>query len=176
MIKGYKVELKPATQHEKRAIYEWLIQWQPLFPHHPVPSWKEFCDDYKSFFFDGSKFKVGRCFIITVDNTPVGQINYHTLQEHFQHTELDIWMNRPENCGRGYGPDALRTLCDYLFRNLGIKEFAIRPLAKNLRAIRAYEKAGFHQVECNMQEQTLRYGPPDYEDCIVLIKRFKRKE
>jgi diamine N-acetyltransferase len=82
-------------------------------------------------------------------------------------------MNGPENCGKGYGSDALRALCDYLFKSLGIKEFVIRPSAKNSRAIKAYEKAGFHQVEYNTKEQTARYGTPDSRDCIVLIKRFK---
>ena len=82
-------------------------------------------------------------------------------------------MNGPENCGKGYGSDALKTLCDYLFRSLGIKEFVIRPSAKNLQAIKAYEKAGFHRVECNIEEQTARYGVPDSNDSIVLIKRFK---
>ena len=176
MIRGDIVTLQPATQRDRRTIYEWLIQWQPLFLYHPLPSWEEFCDDYKPFFFDGSRLKTGRCFIITVDSVTVGQINYHTLHEHFQHTELDIWMNGPENCGKGYGSDALKALCDYLFRSLGIKEFVIRPSVKNLQAIKAYEKAGFHQVKCNTEEQTARYGAPDSDDCIVMIKHIEIKE
>ena len=173
MIRGNIVTLQPATQHDKRTIYQWLIQWKSLASNYRLPSWEEFCDDYKPFFFDGSRLKVGRCFIITVDNVPVGQINYHTLHKHFQHTELDIWMNGPENCGKGYGSDALKILCDYLFKSLGIKEFIIRPSAKNIQAIKSYEKAGFHQVKCNIDEQTARYSAPDSRDCIVLVKQFK---
>ncbi|MGD9014690.1 MAG: GNAT family N-acetyltransferase [Candidatus Omnitrophota bacterium] len=173
MIKGDIVTLQPAAQHDKRTIYQWLIQWKSLASNYSLPSWDEFCDDYKPFFFDGSRLKTGRCFIITVDNVPVGQINYHTLYEHFHHTELDIWMKGSENCGKGYGSDALKALCDYLFTSLGIKEFVIRPSAKNLQAIKAYGKAGFHQVKCNIEEQTARYGAPDSRDCVVLVKQFK---
>ncbi len=173
IIEGEKARLQPATLHNKRIIFDWLNKWQSLSSDNPLPSWGEFCDDYKPFFFDGSRPKTGRCFIITVDGIPVGQINYHTLHKHFQHTELDIWMNGPENCGKGYGSDALRALPDYLFRSLGIKEFVIRPSAKNIQAIKSYEKAGFHRVEYNMEEQTARYGAPDSGDCIALVKQFE---
>jgi diamine N-acetyltransferase len=176
MIKGNIVILQPANLNDKQNIYEWLAQWKSLAPNYSLPSWKEFCADYKDFFFDGSKKNVGRCYLIVVDNIPVGQINYHTLYTNYKHTELDIWMKNDDSCGKGYGSDALRTLCEYLFKELGIKEFIIRPSAQNKRAINAYQKAGFREIKCSLKEQISRYSAPDSDDCIAMIKHIAIKE
>lgn len=143
----------------------------PHFSDNPVPTWVEFCADYKPHFFDGSSPELGRCFIITVNCMTVGQVNYNDIDHHHRRTELDIWMNCEANCGNGYGPDALQTLCEYLSKTYGIFEFVMRPSARNHRAIRAYEKAGFLRVAFTPEQQEVQYGPCDYYDSIVLIKR-----
>jgi len=172
MIKGQSITLQPATQDNKRTIFEWLIQWQTLAPNYRLPSWKEFCDDYKDFFFDGSQPMIGRCYFIITHNIPVGHISYHRSHPHYQHVELDIWMNSEENCGKGYGSDALITLCNHLFDNFDIKEFIIRPSSQNNRAIHAYEKAGFQQIKCSLEMQISKYSAPDSPDCIVMAKHL----
>ena len=58
------------------------------------------------------------------------------------------------------------------YKELGIEEFIIRPSVENKRAINAYQKAGFRQIECSLEEQGLRYSAPDSDDCIVMIKRI----
>ena len=172
MIKGQTVTLRPATPEDRRSIYEWLILWDELTANHKKMSWDEFCCDYQDFFFDGSRADVGRCFVIVVEETPVGQINYHTLYPHDNHTELDIWMKDEESCGQGFGSEALKILCDYLFKEFGIQEFIIRPSIQNQRAIRAYQKAGFRHIECSLAEQTERYSAPDSDDCLVMKRKF----
>lgn len=94
--------------------------------------------------------------------------------------ELDIWLKAKEYCGKGYGIRALVALCDYLKQEFNIHDFIIRPAAKNIRAIRAYEKAGFQKVQGNDKEKTVKefllteylneYGSGDYgfEDTEVL--------
>ena len=81
-------------------------------------------------------------------------------------------MKNDDSCGKGYGSDALRTLCEYLFKELGIKKFIIRPSVQNQRAINAYQKSGFRKIECTLKEQILRYSTPDSDDCIVMMKQF----
>ena len=176
MIKGKIVTLRPATKSNRKTIYQWLIHWTNLTPNNKKPSWEEFCNDYKDFFFDGTQQNVGRCFLVFVDENPVGHINYHTLCPHYKHTELDIWMSNDNNCGRGYGSDALNILCNYLFKKFGIDEFIIRPSAQNKRAIRAYQKAGFRKIVCGLKEQISRYSATDFDDCIVMIKHIEIKE
>lgn len=45
----------------------------------------------------------------------------------------------------------------------------IRPSARNPRAVRAYEKAGFRIIPMSKREQAETYGPGDYEDCVVMV-------
>ena len=170
--------LRPATQEDKGMIFKWLAESDitpsfmgpPYFPDNPVPTWEEFCADYKPHFFNNSSPKSGRCFIIIVDFIPVGQVNYDNIDKHHKRTELDIWMSCEANCGKGYGPDALKALCEFLFRVFGTSEFVIRPSARNNRAIHAYEKAGFQVADLTPEEQKTQYGPGDYSDSVVLIK------
>lgn len=81
-------------------------------------------------------------------------------------------MSCERNCGKGYGPDALQTLCEYLFQMCSIIEFVVRPSARNSRAIRAYRKAGFQHVKLSSEQQEAEYGPGDYYDSIVLAKHM----
>ena len=50
-------------------------------------------------------------------------------------------------CGRGYGTDALIALSRMLYVRFGVQEFMMQPSARNPRAIRAYEKAGFRSID-----------------------------
>ena len=184
VIKGDKIALRPATAGDKRLIYEWLAESDatcammgpPKYPDAPVPTWEEFCADYEPYFFDGSRPELGRCYIITAGDLPVGQINYGEIDKRNRRTELDIWMSSESDCGRGYGPDALQTLCNYLNQTYGVVEFVIRPSARNLRAVRAYEKAGFRLREMTDAEQEAEYGPRDYKDSVVLIRRHREEK
>lgn len=180
MMQGKKISLRPATEQDKRRIYEWLalsditpsIMGTPCFPDHPIPTWKDFCKDYKSHFFNGLKPELGRCYIIEIKGLPIGQINHDTINKKRKRTELDIWMNSEENCGKGYGRDALEVLCKYLYNKYGVSEFVVRPSARNIRAIRAYEKAGFKRIEMTLKQQERKYEHRDYDDNIVLIKKI----
>ena len=53
----------------------------PTYPDHPIPTWEEFCDDYKAYFFDGSAPELGCCYVILVGGEPVGQVNNNGIEE-----------------------------------------------------------------------------------------------
>jgi diamine N-acetyltransferase len=56
IIKGTEVILRPATPNDRRQIYEWLTQSDitskmigpPDFGDNPIPTWKDFMNDYNS--------------------------------------------------------------------------------------------------------------------------------
>lgn len=180
MIKGKRVILRPATEQDRRTVYEWLSQSDctpsfmgpPEFADHPVPIWEEFCADYRPHYFNGSKPELGRCFIIEVKGISVGQINYNEIDFEHCRTELDIWLDSEAHCGKGYGPDALEALCMHLSRTYRLVEFVIRPSARNHRAIRAYKKAGFQKIDLTAEQQVTEYGSGDYVDSVVMVKRI----
>ncbi|RYU94536.1 GNAT family N-acetyltransferase [Emticicia agri] len=177
-MQGELVKLRPATLQDRRQIFEWLTQSDltpsmlgpPHFPENPAPTWEEFINDYYDYFFDGSQPESGRCFIIQSGNTPIGQVNYNDIEEDksgVRYTELDIWLAGREYTNKGYGTDALKTLCNFLHKDLGCKKFIIAPARQNIGAVKAYQKAGFAETTV----PPLHFVP-DYADTIVMIKKI----
>jgi len=97
-------------------------------------------NDYRIYFFDGSEPHLGRCFVIEVNAEPIGQINHDKISASDHSTELDIWLKSSEYIHKGYGTDAIVTLCNYLAATFGCKKFVISPSARNKVAIRTYER------------------------------------
>ena len=166
IIRGEKIVLRPMTVDEISVFYQWATQseatpfwYGELYGDH-APTYEEFIRDWKGYYFDGSEPEKGRCFIILVGNKAIGQINYNEVNRESNSVELDIIIAEDVDKNKGYGPDALKTLVKYLFQNMNIQLCWIEAVTKNLRAIRAYEKAGFKTtktfisdgVECNHVE------------------------
>lgn len=179
-IRGTLVTLRPATIHDRRMIYEWLahsdvtadMMGPPIYPEHTIPTWQDFCNDYILHYFNDDSPELGRCFVIMFKSEAVGQVNYNKIDKCDKRTELDTWMSSQLNCGKGFGPDALVTLCKYLFLKFGVLECFIKPSERNPRAIRAYEKAGFKRIALPIEELKARYGPKDSEDTVYMVKKL----
>jgi RimJ/RimL family protein N-acetyltransferase len=123
------------------------MMWLPLYPDLPIPTWKEFCDDYKPHFFNSSGEGKGRDYIIIANgNEEVGTIRYDTLDKKKGSVALDVWMRATKYCGFGFGGDALNTLCDYLHQIYGATNFVISLSGRNKQAIASYQKCGFKCV------------------------------
>jgi RimJ/RimL family protein N-acetyltransferase len=167
------VILRSATLDDRQPIFDWLtrsdltgfMMGPPVYPDSPIPTWEEFLNDYKEYFFDGSKPFLGRCFVIEVNSEPVGQINHDKISMADHSTELDIWLRSSKYVNKGYGTDAIVTICSYLADKFECKKFIISPSRRNVRAIRTYEKAGFIETD-----EIKNDFVPDYNDTIVMIK------
>jgi RimJ/RimL family protein N-acetyltransferase len=153
ILKGKKVSLRPMTVEEIPAFYRWAAQseatpfWYGELQGDRVPTYKEFLEDWKRYYFDGSRPEKGRSFVILVGGRAVGQINYNDINREDNSVELDIIIAEDKDKNKGYGSDALQTLSRYLFREMNIKKCWIEVIAKNPRARRAYEKAGFRKTK-----------------------------
>ena len=176
-IQGSIVQLRPACLSDRRDVYSWLAESDvtasmmgpPAYPESPPPTWDEFCTDYEQHFFDGSAADVEASYIIEAGGEPVGHVNYEVRDLPVRCAELDIWLRSERDTGHGYGPDALAALTEHLHSTLGVSTFLLRPSARNHRAIRAYQKAGFVIVSMTPKQQDEIYGPGDYEDAVLLI-------
>lgn len=180
------IVLRPATMSDRRAIYEWMassdltasMAGPPEFDEAPVQTWAEFCDDYVPCFFDGSQPGVGRSFIIEHDGQDVGHVSCSRTDEELPPSvqrpfaELDIWMRDASSCGQGIGSAALDMLARQLHEQFGVRELVLRPSARNTRAIRSYEKAGFRRLELSQEQQAERYGPGEYHDTVTMQRLF----
>jgi len=55
---------------------------------------------------------------------------------------LGIWIGKPY-WHRGYGTDAMRTLCRFAFRHMNLQRIELNVFSVNPRALRVYERIGF---------------------------------
>jgi RimJ/RimL family protein N-acetyltransferase len=51
-----------------------------------------------------------------------------------------------------------------------VAEFLVQPSARNPRAIRAYEKAGFRRLGLPIEEARALWGPSDYADSVYMVR------
>lgn len=74
----------------------------------------------------------------------IGSIELYEL--HNQSATLGIAIGKKEVWSHGYGTEALKALLKYCFEELKLERVQLRTFPHNLRAQRAFSKAGFHKV------------------------------
>lgn len=101
--------------------------------------------------------------IVELDGQPIAYIQSydphledgHPYQDQpFGTLGMDISIGPPELVGKGHGSTIVRQFTDMLFEE-GAPRVVIDPHPDNLRAIRAYEKAGFRAFD----RRTTVFGP-----------------
>jgi aminoglycoside 6'-N-acetyltransferase len=97
-------------------------------------------------------------FAIEAEGRVVGAIQAREESEpEFRHAGIDIFLGSDVH-GRGWGPDAIRTLAAHLIDDCGHHRLTIDPAADNEVAIRAYGKVGFRPVGRLRQYQRMADG------------------
>jgi aminoglycoside 6'-N-acetyltransferase len=85
-------------------------------------------------------------FAILLGSSVIGWIaGWEKLEPEYRHAGIDLFLDSAEH-GKGYGPEAIRLVCHFLFDERGHHRITIDPSAANTRAIRSYEKVGFKRV------------------------------
>ena len=175
VIRGGKISLRPMRPKEVELIYRWA--------NNPdvVPYWygkkrtmKQIKDDWKPHYFSDKDPYSGRCFAIEVNDEPVGMVNYNKIDRDNKSVDMDIMIGQKEYWDKGYGTEALKTFCGFLFSKFNLNRIWLGSYAYNLRAIRAYEKSGFKK-EGIMREDALINGK--FVDSVllsILRKEFKK--
>lgn len=116
---------------------------------------------------DGNGWKmIGNCGVFDID--PIGRLG-----------EIGIMLGEKDEWDKGYGTEAMSLLVHHCFETLNFNRVYLRVYAENLRAKRAYEKAGFVE-EGRLREAVYKNGK--YDDVIIMsvlraewIARMKEK-
>lgn len=157
MTPTQRITLRPAASGEKRRIYDMALStdyMRDCFARDFAQGFSSFDLEYGSHYFDGREPELFGGLMICLDGTPIGFISYGQVSDfygrpwakHLGTMELDLWLDGEAHCGKGYGTQAIHTLCDHLHKTYHINQFMICPERINPRAIRAYQKAGFCEV------------------------------
>ncbi len=84
-----------------------------------------------------------KCFIIKIDNVPVGFIQHYPSGYQAGAEGVDFFIGNPTFIGKGLGAFLLS---EFIERMLPAKTVVVDPDVKNVRAIRTYEKTGFQKI------------------------------
>jgi RimJ/RimL family protein N-acetyltransferase len=95
----------------------------------------------------------------------IGSCGFFNLDQRNRSSEFGIMIGDKSNWNKGYGTEAVRLLCQHGFNTLNLNRIYLRVLENNLRAIRAYEKAGFTH-EGRQRQAEFRDGK--YIDMLVM--------
>jgi RimJ/RimL family protein N-acetyltransferase len=80
--------------------------------------------------------------IETLPGEMVGACGLSGISDRTRSATLGIWIG-PPFWNRGFGTDAVRTLCRFAFREMNLRRVELHVFETNPRGHRAYEKVGF---------------------------------
>lgn len=97
-----------------------------------------------------------RC-IVEWEGTPIGYIQMYrldtdTLRKYGYPSDVGVWrmdqfIGEPDYWNRGIGTCLVQAGVEYLVAEKGAEIIAMEPQVRNSRAIRCYEKCGFHKAQ-----------------------------
>ena len=96
-------------------------------------------------------------FAITLDDKAIGSIAVFRQQNiHRQTAEMGYYIAE-EYWGKGIMTDAVKQICEYVFKNSDILRIYAEPFAYNIGSCRVLEKAGF-QYEGTLRSNAVKNG------------------
>ncbi|MCA0050348.1 acetyltransferase [Mesorhizobium sp. B283B1A] len=145
---GVLYDFRPVTEKDLPMIAGWLAephvaQWWDD-PETEIAEIREHIDSISV-----------EPLIVELDGLPIAYLQSydpHLEDDHpyadqpFGTLGIDVSIGRPELVGRGHGSAIVRQFVEQLFEE-GVPRVIIDPDPANIRAIRAYEKAGFRAID-----------------------------
>jgi aminoglycoside 6'-N-acetyltransferase len=138
-VRGDRTTVRAATEDDVPLLVRW----------HADPEVSRYWDD-ETFTEDEMRERLDRgeveSFVVEADGEPVGYIQAWEDEDEPLRGGIDMFLI-PAARGRGLGPDAARALATHLLQDRGWARVTVDPYAWNDAAIRAWQRAGFEQVD-----------------------------
>lgn len=171
MYHGEKIQLAAVQREYLPQYIKWLNDWeiaQFLYPGVAVP----FNLDDETEWYENRRKQEGS-FIFAIltlaENKLIGNCGLHHVDFKNRSATFGIVIGDKDYWGNGYGTDATRTLLRFGFEELGLNRVELEVYDFNPRAIRAYEKAGFHRD--GVHRQGLYRNGTFHDEIIMCILR-----
>ncbi len=170
VLRGERIYLRPPTMQDARYVFNWERDdevWR-YDPHRPYSqTLAEFLPIFERNYVTGN----GRQFWFIIEDEqhiPIGTITYFNVDYRTGQAEIGLGLGDKTRWGKGYGPEAIRTLVQYLFTLPGFVRIYAETALANKPARRAFTKAGFVEVGPI-------YDPRSSGEPWVLLEIKKRK-
>jgi RimJ/RimL family protein N-acetyltransferase len=145
---GERILLRPPTIQDASRVFNWErdeVVWR-YDPHRPFSqNMAEFLPIFERNYVRGN----GRQFWYIIEDeyqAPIGTITYFNVDYRVGQAEMGLGLGEKSRWGRGYGPEAIRTLTAHLFTVPGMARLYAETAQANQPARRAFVKAGFVEV------------------------------
>ena len=165
VIVGERVTLRPITVADAEAMWEEVTDPEG---HDLTATAATFTRDQVEAWCAGRESQDDRLDLAIVDHQTGEYAGEVVLNEHDPETgsaNIRIALRGPAWWGRGLGSEATRRVVDHGLRTVGLERITLAVLARNPRARRVYEKAGF---------RTTRTYVEDGEDWVEMEVRRSR--
>ena len=145
LLEGSKVNLRTKKLEDAELDYEWRTDPEIAALDATVPINISF-SNYLAHFEDEIKYPVPwsiKFAIETKGGRMIGNIMYYDIDPIDKEAEIGIIIGDKKFLGKGYGPDALKTLLNYIFDTTDMAKLYLHTLTTNKRAQKAFKKIGF---------------------------------
>ena len=147
-LHGERVYLRPPTMQDARYVFHWerddeVWRYDPRRPYSKTMI--DFLPGFERNYVQGN----GRQFWYIIEDEhhiPIGTITYFNIDYHTGQAEIGLGLGDKTRWGKGYGPEAIRTLVQYLFNVQGLVRVYAETALANKPARRAFVKANFVEV------------------------------
>ncbi len=174
MYFGEKIKLRAHKKEDMKKIYDFLNDYElksvydtdVAFPSSMEQIEKNYNEETVE---DGGKYSfaiedletgkyIGSCIITEVDFIA-------------RFAKVGIIIGDKNFLGKGFGSDAMKTLINFIFKEMNMNKVKLEVFSHNLRAIKSYEKCGF-KVDGALREEGFKDGA--YRD-LILMSILKRE-
>lgn len=162
MIRGEKVVLRPVDLKDAENLARWLNDREVTAF---LPFWMPVTVDAEEEWLRKEDPRLTRFAIDTVDGQYIGNCSLRASEGQGRVSEVGLFIGEKEYRGKGYGTDAVVTLCTFGFVYQDLERIALHAVAENTAAVRCYEKAGF-QHEGRLRRH--RFVRGRYRDLLVM--------
>ena len=101
------------------------------------------------------------------DDTPLGDIGLQVSTQFREEADIGYTVI-PQAQGRGIASEALRAVCDYAFKLVGVKAVNAYVLADNVGSVRVLEKTGF--VRTQVLEKAYEIDGVKFDDWVYRLE------
>lgn len=147
VLYGERVTLRRPGLQDATRVFSWerddeVWRYDPRRPYSRTMA--EFLPIFERGYVRGN----GRQYWFIIEdehNIPLGTITYFNLDYRLGQVEIGLGLGEKSHWGRGYGPEAIRTLVRYLFTFPALVRVYAETALANYPSRRAFAKAGFSE-------------------------------
>jgi RimJ/RimL family protein N-acetyltransferase len=142
-FQGALVRLRAIEENDLPRLNELI--WDPDVTEHLIVVWPEPVAGTRSWWEGARSDPFSQAFAVeTLAGELVGSCDLREIDQRARRATLGLFLGRPY-WDRGFGTDAVRTLCRFAFREMNLQRVELHVFDTNPRGVRAYEKVGFKE-------------------------------